>query len=463
MPRSRSRSRERYRDSHSHRDRHSDRSRGDSHKDLHREDTRERDRARYKSDRHDRKDRHTDDDRGRHQSRSHARDNHNPSSSGPEDNSRKRLAEEPAQSEEEVKRQRLAKLAAWRQQQAVATVKTEQPSSPRPLRVFDDDPGEEDENPLKQEAQSAAWLPWEDPATAFRSAGHVIPPEIAAKKAAAAIAEAQAVADAGQEDDVDPLDAFMDAAVNPEVAAAEKAEAARKEELRKEQVKALADGKQAAVPKLDELLAPDSDSEEEPDLELQLPANKVKYMVGQGGDKIKYIQRKTKCRIQVKKEQAELARAFGSGPQLLPPKGLPLPDGQKKMVTVMLFGSAAECENARKLIEEACDNKEQKAKQRAKEYEKKKDEKRRDRQLYHMRHTHDYEELELPLGASKADVKKAFRTLAKKWHPDKHPENQEEAKTKFQAIQKAFESLMSTDEDARIEALTAAANEAHMP
>ena len=32
----------------------------------------------------------------------------------------------------------------------------------------------------------------------------------------------------------------MDAAVNPEVAAAENAEAARKEELRKEQVKALA-------------------------------------------------------------------------------------------------------------------------------------------------------------------------------------------------------------------------------
>ena len=43
-----------------------------------------------------------------------------------------------------------------------------------------------------------------------------------------------------QEDDVDPLDAFMDAAVNPEVAAAEKAEAARKEELRTQQVKALA-------------------------------------------------------------------------------------------------------------------------------------------------------------------------------------------------------------------------------
>ena len=41
-------------------------------------------------------------------------------------------------------------------------------------------------------------LPWEDPATAFRSAGTVIPPEIAAKKAAAAIAEAQALADQAQ-------------------------------------------------------------------------------------------------------------------------------------------------------------------------------------------------------------------------------------------------------------------------
>ena len=41
-------------------------------------------------------------------------------------------------------------------------------------------------------------MPWEDPATAFRSAGHVIPPEIAAKKAAAALAEAQAVADQAQ-------------------------------------------------------------------------------------------------------------------------------------------------------------------------------------------------------------------------------------------------------------------------
>lgn len=104
--------------------------------------------------------------------------------------------------------------------------------------------------------------------------------------------------------------------------------------------------------------------------------------------------------MQVRKEKKELDRAFGSGPQLLPGKGMAMPDGQR-LVTVMLFGNKSECENARRLIEEAVDNKEQKAKQRAKEYEKKKDEKRRDRQMYHLRHTNDYEELGLPLGASK--------------------------------------------------------------
>lgn len=67
------------------------------------------------------------------------------------------MAEESVQSEEEVKRQRLAKLAAWRQQQAVAPVKVEQPSSPKPFSVFDDDPEEDDEKALKQEAQTAAW------------------------------------------------------------------------------------------------------------------------------------------------------------------------------------------------------------------------------------------------------------------------------------------------------------------
>ena len=73
--------------------------------------------------------------------------------------------------------------------------------------------------------------------------------------------------------------------------------------------------------------------------------------------------------------------------------------------------------------------------------------------MYHLRHAKDDEALELPMGASKADAKKAFRRLALKWHPDKNPDNREEAEARFQEISRAYESLMSTDEDQRIEQL----------
>lgn len=44
----------------------------------------------------------------------------------------------------------------------------------------------------------------------------------------------------------------------------------------------------------------ESDEEETPDQEIQIPEHKVKLVVGPGGDKIKYIQRKSKCRLQVR-------------------------------------------------------------------------------------------------------------------------------------------------------------------
>jgi len=45
------------------------------------------------------------------------------------------------------------------------------------------------------------------------------------------------------------------------------------------------------------------------------------------------------------------------------------------------------------------------------------------------------------------------RKLAVVWHPDKHPNNQEEAKAKFQAISQAYTSLMATSEDDKVEQL----------
>lgn len=65
----------------------------------------------------------------------------------------------------------------------------------------------------------------------------------------------------------------------------------------------------------------------------------------------------------------------------------------------------------------------------------------------------DYELLEVAMGASKVEVKKAYRRMAMLWHPDKHPNNQEEAKAKFQDIQKAYDRLMSSSEDDIIEQL----------
>lgn len=52
----------------------------------------------------------------------------------------------------------------------------------------------------------------------------------------------------------------------------------------------------------------DSDSEEEADLELQIPTNKVKLVIGANGTKIQEIQKKSKCRIQARGYSHSLQR-----------------------------------------------------------------------------------------------------------------------------------------------------------
>lgn len=51
--------------------------------------------------------------------------------------------------------------------------------------------------------------------------------------------------------------------------------------------------------------------------------------------------------------------------------------------------------------------------------------------------------LEIHVGASEEDIKKAYRTLAKKWHPDKNKDPG--AKEKFQEIAASYEYLSSKD------------------
>lgn len=52
-----------------------------------------------------------------------------------------------------------------------------------------------------------------------------------------------------------------------------------------------------------------------------------------------------------------------------------------------------------------------------------------------------YKTLELPRSATSVDIKKAYRKLALRWHPDKNLEKKDEAERKFKEISEAYEVL----------------------
>ena len=52
-----------------------------------------------------------------------------------------------------------------------------------------------------------------------------------------------------------------------------------------------------------------------------------------------------------------------------------------------------------------------------------------------------YKILDVSKDATAIDIKKAYRKLALKWHPDKNPDQKEEAEKKFKEISEAYEVL----------------------
>lgn len=50
-----------------------------------------------------------------------------------------------------------------------------------------------------------------------------------------------------------------------------------------------------------------------------------------------------------------------------------------------------------------------------------------------------YKILQVDKSAKDDDLKKAYRKLAMKWHPDKNPNNKKEAESKFKQISEAYE------------------------
>jgi molecular chaperone DnaJ len=51
--------------------------------------------------------------------------------------------------------------------------------------------------------------------------------------------------------------------------------------------------------------------------------------------------------------------------------------------------------------------------------------------------------LNVPENATPQEITKAYRKLALKWHPDKNPNNKEEAEKRFKEIKKAYEDLIN--------------------
>ncbi|KAL7922364.1 hypothetical protein ACQKWADRAFT_293243 [Trichoderma austrokoningii] len=74
-----------------------------------------------------------------------------------------------------------------------------------------------------------------------------------------------------------------------------------------------------------------------------------------------------------------------------------------------------------------------------------------------------YADLELPQSADVAEIKKQFRKLALKYHPDRNPGREQEVNSQFQIIQAAHEVLSDPDAKAKYDAAVARATPSRHP
>ncbi len=71
-----------------------------------------------------------------------------------------------------------------------------------------------------------------------------------------------------------------------------------------------------------------------------------------------------------------------------------------------------------------------------------------------------YEILGINKDASQSEIKKSFRSLARKYHPDKNPDNPE-SEIKFKEVQEAYAILSDPNEKRKYDTYATMVPEAH--
>jgi len=305
--------------------------------------------------------------------------------------------------------------------------------------------------------------------------------------------------DADVDDGVDPLDAYMAREVNPEVAKRAYEEARADAQRRALRAMEMADARARGVEVKKRADARAIEEEEEkasvedtPDEVIEVPNNKVKLLIGAGGENVKALQKKSGARIQVLKSEEALNTGFGGmdfnaatiaarvvtqklldsitsnvigtdaaesddsddSDDVLRPKKSKANGKEKNepiaTTKIMINGTPESRDACKRMITELFERAAQERRdRRADDRERLKEKRARDRRLYHLRHAADYERLELPIGATKEEIKAAFKKLAVKWHPDKHPagERREFAAARFEDVRVSYEKLMTSEEE----------------